>query len=892
MIKTKLFKNLAHGYGSTTRILSLSKCATGSRWLVAIVLTLLLSTCGDTSTTDLLNGEFVNKLADTSPPTIITPLSGATTGLSVPLQWTSKDGASNYTVEVATDANFNNLISGSPFQVEAPLTSYVLTLGTGGTYYWRVRADTTETGLYGISHIEALSGTIYVYCPATTTTCNDAGAIGHPSKPFQTISGAMNEASRLGYKNIKVATRGSETSYAETIKLKDGITLSGAYNADFKSQDMINNKTSIASSNPYAILGEYIYTPTVIEGFSIEQTGLNLTTSTAIKLNECYGNLTVSNNAIHAGSANTFSAGIHLTNSRVIIINNHITGGIGSPENAFGIHNSDNSIITELSGNTIEAGSGKITYGVSQISSTGTVSGSGTGTIESMTNNTIHGGSGEFNSYAVYGGYITIITGNNIHGGNSISGQTTGIQSPQVELISDNNIYGGDPVSEFKSSYGISQGIYTDIVNNTIEGGSGYIPVGLYNNWGTIGNISNNTIIGRGAPKTGGASSYGILQKGTLSSISNNIIYGGYSESTSSGIYILNEVTSITGNTIYSGTASKNLGKAYGIYNAAGVDFIINNTIIAQKATTTMGIYEAGGAIVIANNTISGGSATGSAWGIYLKSPPANIINNIIYAAGVNNTRYGIYEELSASNPDYVNNNNIFDQGSGGVFYFYADNPGSLSTGTTCIDAAGSTDNTRNCYSTVADVNNCAFITGCSGTTGAQGNISIGDTGSQLFINAPVMFDAAMDGPDANTTWEGSTASIEVIACDGANARYTVNEYIEIDNDGIARQITAIDCTAATSNITFSPALSVVPLAGTEIALWGNKANINIDYHLTSPTASNCNVLFGGFDYSAQFTNDLDQIIRTANVAGLPCSLTAPSDTLGAGWSIGSYEKD
>ncbi|MDH5719695.1 MAG: hypothetical protein OEZ13_03645 [Spirochaetia bacterium] len=44
MIKTKLFKNLAHGYGSTTRILSLSKCATGSRWLMAMGLIFSLIT--------------------------------------------------------------------------------------------------------------------------------------------------------------------------------------------------------------------------------------------------------------------------------------------------------------------------------------------------------------------------------------------------------------------------------------------------------------------------------------------------------------------------------------------------------------------------------------------------------------------------------------------------------------------------------------------------------------------------------------------------------------------------------------------------------------------------------------------------------------------------------
>jgi len=178
-------------------------------------------------------------------------------------------------------------------------------------------------------------------------------------------------------------------------------------------------------------------------------------------------------------------------------------------------------------------------------------------------------------------------------------------------------------------------------------------------------------------------------------------------------------------------------------------------------------------------------------------------------------------------------------------------------------------------------------------STSTIGNVSIDDAGSQLFENIPKALDTTKDGPDANTSYDGTTTSIEVSACN-THGQYVVGEYIEYDFDGVARQITAVNCTASASLISFTPALNSASTARQAVRLWGsNNTNLTVNAQLKSPVSTaTCNVLYGGLNLSANFTTDFLNATRTAV---LPISGVCNGNVTNggaAGWSMGAYERD
>ncbi len=73
-----------------------------------------------------------------SAPTLVSPGDGvATDSLTPTFDWDDVSGAENYTLEVATDINFNNKVF-TKITLDSSVTSEQLSYGT--TYYWRVRA--------------------------------------------------------------------------------------------------------------------------------------------------------------------------------------------------------------------------------------------------------------------------------------------------------------------------------------------------------------------------------------------------------------------------------------------------------------------------------------------------------------------------------------------------------------------------------------------------------------------------------------------------------------------------------------------------------------------------------------------------------------------------------
>ena len=127
-----------------------------------------------------------------------------------------------------------------------------------------------------------------------------------------------------------------------------------------------------------------------------------------------------------------------------------------------------------------------------------------------------------------------------------------------------------------------------------------------------------------------------------------------------------------------------------------------------------------------------------------------------------------------------------------------------------------------NSYESAVLLNHCSIKGGVAGihndpyssVIDIGGNIDL----DPLFVNTPDC--------SCMTSSSGSTTTV-IIA--NASTDFSVNDVIEIKNDGIARTITNI----ASNTITFTPALSVATVSGTIIHNWGPGAtNLEFDLHL------------------------------------------------------------
>ncbi|HPI91417.1 MAG TPA: hypothetical protein PK859_19075 [Spirochaetota bacterium] len=358
---------------------------------ILAIAVLFLAGCDTTSTTTLLNGDFLP--ADTSLPNILSPEEGDTVlNLTADLRWTAKEGAEYYSIEVATDGAFAQQITGSPFRVAAPNTFYKLTLPSAGTYYWRLRASVTASGQYASSYFEAKEDCLYVYFPYDPADPDakpdDTDKTGNIDNPYQTINRAMAEAYRLGISTVKVASRGEISAgnfaaYEEYFILKDGVNILGGYNPDFSIRHDFNTGLE---NNPYEtrLEGKYnqnitienIFAPTLIEGITIRtenNTGLEvkksgcelvISKSIIISNNTNYSNalslsstgIRVTGNIIKSGNAQNTSYGIFNQYGDPEIVNNLIISGSSDEQTSYAIYNNYNAAKPVIINNTIIAG--------------------------------------------------------------------------------------------------------------------------------------------------------------------------------------------------------------------------------------------------------------------------------------------------------------------------------------------------------------------------------------------------------------------------------------------------------------------------------------------------------------------------------------------------------
>lgn len=380
--------------------------------------------------------------------------------------------------------------------------------------------------------------------------------------------------------------------------------------------------------------------------------------------------------------------------------------------------------------------------------------------------------------------------------------------------IKENIIYGGDGNSE-------SCGIYNDsspasvIDSNKIHGGSGANSSAIKNS--SSSPVIKNNILYSG---TGPVGNWAIAN----TSYSSPLICGNISISGNGGtctsVYNNLSFPVILNNILFGGISTD---RSYGTFITNSYPVIINNVILGgnTSGTSSMGIrFVTNGDAHITNNTITGGFAgTQYSEGVMCQSGIPVINNNIIFTF-TTSTRIGI-DEIGAA-PSDIKNNLIFDAPTA---LYYDDNNSAYYD----LICPGGTFGTGDCTGPNA----------LSTPTGVD-NITAAGTG-EVFSSVSIGYDFTTDGHDANSTYDGTSTRIEVTDCQ--DGRYVADEYIEYNNDGVARQIQSVTCSANESYIDLYPsdALSQSTAEYRVVKLWGSN---NADYSrdralLTSSPAMN-----------------------------------------------------
>ena len=243
-----------------------------------------------------------------APVPLLPPPDGRVTTGEVLLVWTPRTKAQSYSVEVAAlgadgaDAAFATAaLAGSPFTVEAPMSSLGVTLPDSVTYVWRVRADVTEPDEYGQSTFDALGQELYVYCAADP--CSDAGHAGNKTRPFATLARALADAQSLGLTRIDVAARPGSAAYDEILTVRPPLELYGGWDPSFTARDPAAHPTLLAVASAPSTLRlvcSGIAEPLTIDGFEV--TGPDLAGAVAVDVFGCGAGLRLANDRIHGGS--------------------------------------------------------------------------------------------------------------------------------------------------------------------------------------------------------------------------------------------------------------------------------------------------------------------------------------------------------------------------------------------------------------------------------------------------------------------------------------------------------------------------------------------------------------------------------------------------------------
>jgi hypothetical protein len=213
-------------------------------------------------------------VADTSPPSLVKPASPSyLVAGSVELEWTARFGAHRYVVDIARDAAFSLAALPAALTIVAPETRVTVTLPRGETYFWRVRADTTDEGVFATGNFALLDDALYVGCPAPgDCLATPQIAEGGRATPMRSVQQAIDQATLLGLSEVRIAARQEGAAYHESLVLVGGgLTLEGGYSADFASRDSALYPTALESSGTTLLLAA-IRAPCALRGLSLAST--------------------------------------------------------------------------------------------------------------------------------------------------------------------------------------------------------------------------------------------------------------------------------------------------------------------------------------------------------------------------------------------------------------------------------------------------------------------------------------------------------------------------------------------------------------------------------------------------------------------------------------------
>jgi|GEM_PF-3536730 len=301
------------------------------------------------------------------------------------------------------------------------------------------------------------------------------------------------------------------------------------------------------------------------------------------------------------------------------------------------------------------------------------------------------------------------------------------------------------------------------------------------------------------------------------------------------GIYTPNEDCHpiITKNIIRNNVAVAQLGQGGGIrllHSAAGT-VVSNNLIVGNVALDTVSGYGVGGGGISAvgyasayNNLVVGNIARSTAGGLEVFELNGAITNNTIvgnvltqhtvpkgsslsgYGGGIYLGNYPLSTTPTIVRNNLLNRNDATALGGGGGLYTSNSPPATVQNDDFFADLPNEIRGDRS-DSTVILI---------------DGNVSL----SPGFANAPLFWD------HTNAAGTATTA----IVFD--STRYAVNDWIEYNDDGVARKITAINNTSKT--LTFTPGLAAGTTASPRIlSNWGASGlpggpDVNEDFRLTA----------------------------------------------------------
>jgi len=338
----------------------------------------------------------------------------------------------------------------------------------------------------------------------------------------------------------------------------------------------------------------------------------------------------------------------------------------------------------------------------------------------------------------------------------------------------------------------------------------------LNNSTVTISNtiFSDNFALGDGAGMLNSSNSSVTLTDCTFTD--NEAMYYYFSlKGGGHGGAIENAGDTVIGNCIFNGNDASgagmlgSVGSGGAINNSAGYLFVSDSEFRGNGGLGTLwgGAISNWSDLTVANSKFFGNYGQMYGGAIFTNSTSAEITNSLFVNNDANEGG-AIYNSSSLTITNCTLTGNDASRGGG----IYND-----SSGLTISNSILWDDNASNgpeIYDTgaVAIVNYSDVQGGWTGT----GNINV----NPLFVNAPVFWDI--------TTASGTTTTIEVAS---ATPEYVVDDVIEIENDGVARTVSA----ASGTTVTFAPALSDPSITGMLVEIWGPGAsNLDEDFHLQS----------------------------------------------------------